>query len=158
MKKVLIIILIIIVLLAIPATFVITSGVLSPEEEKTYRIGAVTEFVSVTDPYTIGFLQGVSVIQQTEDVYLSVLSDADTAPAILEQLCSKNKCNMIITAGTNISSDVKDAALRHPDVQFVTIDGGFTAETVPKNVADIQFRSEESSYIAGYLAGNNKKV
>ena len=60
---------------------------------------------------------------------------------------------MIITPGNSLNPYMTDAALRYPDVQFVTIDGGYTEEELPDNMADIQFRSEEASYIAGYLAG-----
>ena len=153
MKKAAVATIIIIVLLAIPTTLAIASGELFPEEEKQYKIGVVTEFESANDPYIMQFLLGVSYVRQAEEVYLRVVSDVNDTQKVLDGLCSTNECNLIITAGNNLNSYMRDGALRHPDVQFVTIDGGFTEEELPKNMADIQFRSEESSYIAGYIAG-----
>lgn len=151
-KKVLITILIIIGLLAVPTTLAITTGELFPEEEKPYRIGVLVDF-DTTDAYAIEFLKGVSVVRQTGDVYLSALSDIDTAPMALEQLCSKNMCNMVLAAGDSFNSYLNEAALRYPEIQFVTIDGGYTDEELRDNIADFQFKIEEASYPAGYIAG-----
>ncbi|MDO5847189.1 MAG: BMP family ABC transporter substrate-binding protein [Methanocorpusculum sp.] len=153
MKKGVVAVIIIIVLLAIPTTLAITSGELFPEEIPPYKIGVVTEFESANDPYVIQFLSGVSSVRQSKDVYLRIISDGGDAQNVIDELCRVNECNMIITTGNNIISAMKEAALRHPDVQFVTIDGGLTEEELPENMADIQFKSEESSYIAGYIAG-----
>ena len=153
MKKAAVAIIIIIVLLAIPTTLAIASGELFPEEEKQYKIGVVTEFESANDPYIMQFLLGVSYVRQAEEVYLRVVSDLNDTQTVLDGLCNTNGCNLIITAGNNLNTYMTDGALRHPDVQFITIDGGFSEEELPKNMADIQFRSEESSYIAGYIAG-----
>ena len=158
MKKGVIAAIIIIVLLAIPTTLAITSGELFPEEVKPYKIGVVTELKSANDPYIMQFLLGVSYVRQTEDVYLMVISDDDDAGVSLDALYNIYECDMIITPGNSLNSYITEAARNHPDVQFVTIDGGFTKEELLKNMADIQFRSEESSYIAGYVAGKMTKT
>ena len=159
MKKGVIAAIIIIVLLAIPTTLAVTSGELFPEEVKPYKIGVVTDLKSADDPYIMQFLLGVSYVQQTEEVYLRVISDdPDDARMTLDALCGVYECDMIITPGNNLNSYIMEAARGHPNVQFVTIDGGFTKEELLKNMADIQFRSEESSYIAGYISGKMTKT
>ena len=158
MKKGVIAAIIIIVLLAIPTTLAITSGELFPEEVPPYKIGVATELESANDPYNLQFLLGVSSMRQTEDIYLRVISDVADAPEVLEKLCVINKCNMILIPGNNLNSNLVEVARKHPEVQFVTVDGGFTEEELPPNMADIQFKSEESSYIAGYIAGRMTKT
>ena len=59
--------------------------------------------------------------------------------------------DVIVAAGFNLGDAMLEAAEANPDVQFLIVD--YTYENAPDNLAGIQFKAEEPSFLVGYIAG-----
>ena len=60
-------------------------------------------------------------------------------------------CDITFAVGFNIVDQVNEAAINHPDSNFVTIDGWKHDEATP-NLKAMVWNMAESSFLAGYLA------
>ncbi len=60
------------------------------------------------------------------------------------------KCNLIWTVGVSYGNELLKAAKSYPDTNFAVVDGQY--EDAPDNVTGVGFRSNEASFLAGYIA------
>ena len=64
----------------------------------------------------------------------------------------------VVANGFLLSTDLNTAAQQFPDTKFAIVDFPWVALTdKPKNVVGLTFKSEESGYLVGYLAGQLAK-
>ena len=90
----------------------------------------------------------------TSGEVLESKSDADYAPNI--QSFVDKKCSLIITVGFLLGDATAAAAKDNPDQQFAIVDYGYD-EPIP-NVKTLNFATNESSFLAGYLAAGMTKT
>jgi basic membrane protein A len=66
-------------------------------------------------------------------------------------------CSLIIAVGPFYSQPAATVAGRHPDVDFVVIDGDLPAGSPPNNLRAVVFRAEQGSFLVGVIAGLKAK-
>jgi len=89
--------------------------------------------------------------------YLPAASPADFAPNVKKFV--DQKCNVIIGVGFAISGAIIDSAKANPSIKYAIVDhdgleanADFTKFTAIPNVKGLTFRTQESSFLAGYAA------
>jgi len=97
--------------------------------------------------------------------YLSATSDADYAPNIKKLV--DEKCNIIVGVGFLINGAIVAAAKANPTVHFAIVDqdgedhgadGSVYPGTKFANLKPLQFSTNESSFLAGYVAAGVSKT
>lgn len=83
-----------------------------------------------------------------ETVALESASDADYQPNISQAV--QQGCNMIVTVGFLLGDATLEGAEANPEVDFAIVD--FAYEAPPENLKGLVFATEQSSFLAGYLA------
>ena len=84
--------------------------------------------------------------------YLPAKSNADYAPNIKKFL--DKKCTLIIGVGFLVADAINAAAATNPGVKFAIVDYGSGAA----NVKGITFKTNENSFLMGYLAAGMSKT
>jgi basic membrane lipoprotein Med (substrate-binding protein (PBP1-ABC) superfamily) len=83
-----------------------------------------------------------------ETTYIETLAATDYATNI--QRCIDNDFDAIVTVGFLMQDATLAAATENPDVYFIGIDQGY--EMPPANLVGVQFREDQSGFLAGALA------
>lgn len=83
-----------------------------------------------------------------ETLALESGSDADYQPNINQAI--QQGCNMIVTVGFLLGDATAEAADANPMVDFAIVD--YAYEAPPENLKGLVFATEQSSFVAGYLA------
>jgi basic membrane protein A len=84
--------------------------------------------------------------------YLPANSGADYVPNIKKFL--DKKCTLIIGIGYLLGDAIGDAAAKNPGVNFALVDGW----SVGKNQKGITYKTDENSFLVGYLAAGMSKT
>ena len=84
--------------------------------------------------------------------YLPAKSNADYAPNIKKFL--DKKCTLIIGVGYLLGDAMGAAAAANPSVKFALVDGW----SVGKNQKGITYKTDENSFVVGYLAAGMSKT
>jgi basic membrane protein A len=84
--------------------------------------------------------------------YLPAKSDADYVPNIRKFL--EKKCTLIIGVGYKLGDAFAAAAPANPGVNFALVDGW----SVGKNQKGITYKTDENSFLVGYLAAGMSKT
>lgn len=82
---------------------------------------------------------------------------SDDYTANIERLVDQG-CRSIITVGFNQVQATMDATLEHPDIAFAAVDATWLDGEPPANFTGIDFRIDEASMLAGYLAAGFSKT
>ncbi|HJJ30613.1 MAG TPA: BMP family ABC transporter substrate-binding protein [Methanocorpusculum sp.] len=151
-------ILIVIILLAIPGTLLVTHGNLFPPEEKPYEITSIINDIKTDDSFTTQLIMGVQQAERlaekeggsvSQDVILYM------EDGWKEYFDKRNPvCNLVLTSTVEISDTILEAAAANPNISYVSIDLSYGDAELPPNLENIQFRSNEPSFVAGYVAGS----
>lgn len=91
--------------------------------------------------------------QGIEVLALESGSDADYQPNINQAV--QEGCNMIVTVGFLLGDATDAAAKANPDVDFAIVDYAYEAPS--ENLKGLVFATEQSSFLAGYLAAGMSK-
>lgn len=94
-----------------------------------------------------GFLQAESELG-VEIAVVAPQSDADFTPSINNMVAAN--CDLIIGVGFLQESQMSEAAVANPDVDFALVDSTFS-DDLP-NAKPLLFDTAQASYLAGYLA------
>ena len=117
------------------------------------KIGLVTDLGGVEDQSfnqsSWEGLQRAAADFGVEVNYLPSSTDADYAPNI--ETFVDEEYDLIISVGFLLADATKAAAEANPDVKFAIIDDSSCADL--PNVSCLTFKAEQSSYLAGYVAG-----
>ena len=84
--------------------------------------------------------------------YLPAKSNADYAPNMKKFL--DKKCTLIIGVGFLLGDAITAAAIANPSVNFALVDGW----SVGKNQKGITYKTDENSFLVGYLAAGMSKT
>ncbi|HJJ29125.1 MAG TPA: BMP family ABC transporter substrate-binding protein [Methanocorpusculum sp.] len=155
MDRRLLIVIGVVILLAIPASLLLASGDLFPKEEEPYYIAVIADQPSAHTTYVSRSVAGAQSAMRLSDrvlpeMFISPTSDEADILQEINDACVL-EYNLVFGPGYNLNEAMEKASHLHPEMFFLTIDGGFT-EFGP-NFSDIQFRDNESSMAAGYVAG-----
>ena len=154
-KKVLVVV-VIAILLAIPATLMITSGELFPPEDPPYRVAVISDYSNTETIYVHNGVAGVEKAARSSDtpiepaLYMAADREYDSYMIAFEEAIADGY-DLIVAPGYDAIEAEIATAWNHPEVEFLTIDA--TVDEYPPNFANIIFRSNEPSFVAGYLAG-----
>lgn len=87
-------------------------------------------------------------------------SDSDY-PNNLKSLATSAKCNQITTVGFLLGEATLAAAKANPNIDYAIVDFAYFSEagenTAPANVKGLTFKTDEPSYLAGYLAASQSE-
>lgn len=117
-----------------------------------FKIGLVTDLGGVEDQsFNQSAWEGLKRAEADLGVtvnYLSSSTDADYAPNL--ETFIDEEYDLIISVGFLLADATKAAAEANPDINFAIIDD--SSIDLP-NVTSLVFSAEQSSYLAGYVAG-----
>jgi len=142
-------------LLIICAGLVFSAGCISNDAD-TFSVGLVVDERSADDPFNS---QAVNAFAQLRDEgYLTYIENTDSEDEVVSAFASLAEKNpdLIAGIGYTVEQAFFDAAKENPELRFLSIDMDY--EDLPENVANVKFRGEEHSFLAGYLAGMMTKT
>lgn len=99
---------------------------------------------------------GIIAAEESQGVEVLTLesgSDADYQPNINQAI--QEGCNMVVTVGFLLGDATDAAAQANPDVDFAIVDYAYEAPS--DNLKGLVFATEQSSFLAGYLAAGMTK-
>ena len=156
-------------LISLSLTMIVSAGILvgcgssdgDSATEGKIKVGMITDVGGVHDEsFNQSSWEGLQAIQKELgkdklDVnYLESTQDSDYKPNI-EQFV-EDEYDLIIGVGYKLANELEKAAKNYPDQQFAIID--HTYEKQPENITSLSFESNESSYLAGLIAGKSTKT
>lgn len=156
MNRKVLIVLVILLLLAVPTVLFIASGDFFQEKADPYDVG----IISVKEKATVFMRNAIDGLydatqSETMEIHGTLYYTADMTPESMFDAVTRavdDQADMVLSAGYGSDDPLLRAALLYPDREFVIVDGDLT-DNLPENCANIVFRSNEPSFIAGYLAG-----
>ncbi|MBO4336756.1 MAG: BMP family ABC transporter substrate-binding protein [Lachnospiraceae bacterium] len=128
------------------------------DENASLKVGMVTDLAGINDmSFNQSAWTGLLTINDSMGVRVSYIESksADQYTADLERLCEDGN-DISWGIGYTFADAVKEAAEKYPDDNFAIMDWAY--DEVPHNVTGATFRSEEASYLVGYIAGNMTKT
>lgn len=85
--------------------------------------------------------------------------DGSDRESALRKLASKKDIGLIFGVGFIFTDDINNIALEFPDKKFACIDYSVTpGNKIPDNIAAVEFKEEEGSFLAGALAAYVSKA
>ncbi|MDU5378061.1 BMP family ABC transporter substrate-binding protein [Peptoniphilus lacydonensis] len=133
------------------------------EEAKTtdLNIGFVTDEGGVNDQsFNQGVWEGLQKAKKEMGVSADYIESKDTKDYTpnLETFADQEK-NLIIGAGFKMGGAIAEAAAMYPETNYAIVDVDVTVDKdgnkveAPSNLLGIMFRSQEPSFLVGYIAG-----
>ena len=142
------------ILFGTPAVLTLAAGGYLSPEKTVYAVGAVQQ-TQYLDPYNNLILTG-GALALSKNANLELEWDVSGEGISEDEVCSmilELKPDIVFESGTADYIRAPETAAALPDTKFLLFDGLSTADQVPDNVCLISYRSEESSFVAGYIAG-----
>ncbi|HJJ77724.1 MAG TPA: BMP family ABC transporter substrate-binding protein [Methanocorpusculum sp.] len=135
--------------------YIFTADTLFAPEEEEYTVGLVMELESGFDSFTLQIAEGVYLLSKEAGVTtVPYIEDAvNKVWNSAEELIYIYEADLIVTGGYTIIDTMTSSALANPTQKYLMVDTDYSAGEQPDNVANIIFRSNEPSYVAGYIAG-----
>ncbi|MDE2442905.1 MAG: BMP family ABC transporter substrate-binding protein [Methanocorpusculum sp.] len=135
------------------------AGCVVPDTDKK-SAGLVVDIRNAEDSFNAQAVAGLNRSAE-EGVAVALVyvanNDSDAAAAFAD-LESKRPA-VILSTGNSLTEYFAESARKNPDLHYATFDGTFNADSgMPGNMMNVLFRSEEPSYLAGYLAGMMTKT
>ncbi|WP_455539565.1 BMP family lipoprotein [Terrisporobacter sp.] len=156
-------------LVSLSLTVIISAGVLvgcgskadSSSKGEKITVGMITDVGGVHDEsFNQSSWEGLQAIQKElgedkiEVKYLESKQDSDYTPNI-EQYVDEDT-DLIIGVGYKLADALETAAKHYEDQEFAIIDHVY--EKQPENITSLSFESNESSFLAGLIAGKSTKT
>ena len=104
-------------------------------------------------------MKGITKAETELKVTTATAASATVAdiPTNLQAMADQG-CKLTFAVGFNAIDAVNAAAKANPSLFFVTVDGANTGKPAYSNLKPVNFKMEESSYLAGYLAAAYSKT
>lgn len=156
-RKLFVVIIVIFILLAIPATLMLVSGELFPKAVDPYKVAVVTDSGNIGTIYVRNGVAGVEMASRQSDIpvesALYIAKDATDESFTEAYYTAQNEgAKLIVVPGYGAHASALKVAQEDPAMSFVSVDGTELSE-YPPNYANIAYRSNEPSFVAGFLAG-----
>lgn len=139
----------------LPARKKDAAGSVGAGKNKPFRVGLVFDVGGRGDKsFNDSAYLGVTRAEKELGVEVSYLepSGSEDREAAL-RLFAASKMDLVIGVGFIFSSDVDAVAKAYPAVHFACVDYASFGNPVPPNVAALDFREEEGSFLVGAVAG-----
>lgn len=152
-KKNLPTIIIVVVIIAF-AFYVFSADTIFAKPEEKYKTEFLTVLSTAYDPFNTLALIGAFNVKKEEvsEVKFTLIDDKED-PADYFKTVVESGPNLIGGVGFTLQDYMFDSALENPDINYITVDMTYDEAAIPDNLANIVFRSNEASYVAGYVAG-----
>ncbi|MBZ0303398.1 MAG: BMP family ABC transporter substrate-binding protein [Anaerolineae bacterium] len=139
-------------LIAIISVLVGAVSLVSAQEPLIESVCLVTDVGKVNDgtfnQFAFEGMDAAASDFDLESTYIETTAPTDYAPNI--QRCIDSEYGAIITVGFLLQDATLAAAEANPDVYFIGVDQGY--EMAPENLVGVQFREDQSGFLAGALA------
>lgn len=135
----------------------LVSGELFPKHEDPYNVAVVTDAGNIGTIYVRSGIAGVEMATRQEstpiEAHLYVASNA-TDECFIDTYNKAHDAgaDVIVVPGFQGHASAYALAQNDSTISFVTLDGS-AVDDYPPNYANIAYRSNEPSFVAGYLAG-----
>lgn len=139
-------------LLALPVGFAFGTNQVFVDD-KPYSVGEVSILTSATDPFNMQILSGVYQVSREKNIDVTVYMAASDDDEIEKFLLASQRHELIVLSGGQNNEDLKQIAENNPQSQYLGVDLVISGDELPQNIANIVFRSDEPSFVAGYVAG-----
>ncbi|MBR4117666.1 MAG: BMP family ABC transporter substrate-binding protein [Methanocorpusculum sp.] len=135
--------------------YIFTADTLFTPKEGDYTVGLVMELESGFDSFTLQIAEGVYLLSKEEGITtVPHIEDAvEKVWGSAEELIHQHEADLIVTGGYTVIDSMTSSALANPKQKYLMVDTDYSAGEQPENVGNIIFRSNEPSYVAGYVAG-----
>ena len=117
------------------------------------KIGMVTDFGGIDDEsFAQGAWEGLKKLEKSTGVAVSYIETQEVSdmPDNFQKMI-EDDCSLIWGIGYSCADAVLECAGQNPDLSFAVID--YAYEETPDNVTGVVFRSQEPSFLAGFVAG-----
>ncbi|MDO5844025.1 MAG: BMP family ABC transporter substrate-binding protein [Methanocorpusculum sp.] len=145
---------IIIILIIGFAFYVFSADTIFAKEEEKYQVELLTVLTTAYDPFNTQAMMGVYFAERSgiADAEFTLIGDDAGLADYFKKTALKNP-NLICGVGFTLQESMYNSALENPNIDYLTVDMTYTEDDIPGNMANIIFRSNEASYVAGYVAG-----
>ena len=135
--------------------YIFTADTLFAPKEEDYTVGLVMELESGFDSFTLQIAEGVYLLSKEEGITtVPHIEDAvEKVWGSAEELIHQHEADIIVTGGYTVIDTMTSSALANPMQKYLMVDTDYSTGEQPENVGNIIFRSNEPSYVAGYVAG-----
>jgi basic membrane lipoprotein Med (substrate-binding protein (PBP1-ABC) superfamily) len=145
-------------LLVVMAVFGLVPGLVAAQDSLIESVCLVTDLGRVNDGTFNQFAHEGAVAAtdefQLDYTYIETQNQADYAVNI--QTCLDDSYDVVVTVGFLIADATRAAAADNPDTYFIGVDQFVGADAdgnpAPANYAGLQFREDQSGFLAGALA------
>lgn len=140
-----------------------TSSAVSESQEtksgtEITRIGTITDIGGINDQsFNQSVWEGLQQVEKDKGVEISYLESKQISEFTtnLDKMIDSG-AQLIWGNGYTVADATLEAAALNPEITFGVIDYAF--EDVPDNVFGVEFRAQESSFLAGYAAARTTKT
>ncbi|MCF0246682.1 MAG: BMP family ABC transporter substrate-binding protein [Ileibacterium sp.] len=130
----------------------------SQKKEGTYLVTMVTDTGGINDQsFNQSSWEGLESFNQKTgaDVRYIESKQASDFTTNMDRACDAYS-DLVWGIGFSLADSLINIASYNPDIHFAIVDQSF--EDTPMNVTGVTFRAEESSFLAGYVAGMSTKT
>lgn len=151
---------ILIIIIAAFAFYIFSADTIFAKEEEKYNVNLLTVLTTAYDPFNTQAMMGVYAARKSGVVDAEfTLIDTQKSPAeSLETAASNSDTDLICGVGFTLQEPIVISAQLNPNMNYLTVDMPYDESSLPRNLANIVFRSNEASYVAGYVAGMTTKT
>ena len=126
--------------------------------KETIKVGMVADTGGINDEsFNQSAWEGLQKAKEDLGIEIKLIESKQQSDYIskLETMVD-DEMDLIIGVGYTMAEDIKTEANNYPEQQFAIID--HTYEKQPENITSLSFESNESSYLAGLIAGKSTKT
>lgn len=152
-------------LVSLSLTMIVSAGILvgcgsseGTSDSEKITVGMITDVGGVNDEsFNQSSWEGLQEIQKelgedkVEVKYLESTQDSDYKPNIEQYI--DQETDLIIGVGYKLADAMQEAAANYPEQQFAIIDHVYDQQ--PENMTSLSFEANESSFLAGLIAGKS---
>jgi len=129
-------------------------------EKKIYNIAMVSDTGGITDKsFNQSAYEGLKSFEKekSDTVKINHVESKQASDYVtnLDKMADTNN-NLIFAIGHTMAPAVLEASSSNPDISYAIVDISY-GENTPENVTGITFRSQESAFLVGYIAGKVTK-
>ena len=124
-----------------------------------FSIGMVTDTGGINDQsFNTSAWEGLQSLSKDTGAKISYIESKQTTDYTtnLDSFADQN-CDLVWAIGFSMSDSVLNASKSNPDIKYAIVDNSYEDDT-PNNVTGVMFRSEETAFLAGYIAGKTTKT
>lgn len=117
-----------------------------------FKVGIVVGKVEAeSSDYVKSAIKGLNNFENKTGCSVSIIEvDSEKGVGAAAKELIGEECDLIWTVGNIYGEALLDVAKENPDVNFAVVDGNY--ENRKDNVTSVGFRSNEASFLAGYIA------